>query len=218
MTVNARIIHSGAKMLLLEPFDEVDRELYRKQCKVAEIRLVDGREITALQRRKIFAIIKDIALWSGHEPEEIRGYLTWDFCLQTEREMFSLSNCDMTTAKEYINYLIEFCFRWDVPCRDRLLNRTDDIDRYLYLCLEYRRCAICGRPADVHHVDRIGMGGNRDEVAHLGRRAVALCREHHCEAHRDQRGLFEGYHIFGIRLDEYLCSKLNLRQVRENGK
>ena len=41
------------------------------------------------------------------------------------------------------------------------LMRTDDIDTYLIQCIRYRRCCICGRPADIHHVDAIGMGNNR---------------------------------------------------------
>ena len=67
----------------------------------------------------------------------------------------------MTTAKSFINYLIEFCFHWSVPTKDSLLNQTDDISKYLYLCLANRRCAICNKPAEVHHVDRIGMGRDR---------------------------------------------------------
>lgn len=93
-----------------------------------------------------------------HEPEELRQYLEWDFCSRAMREWFSLSDCDMTTAREFITYLISFCFHWGVPTKDSLLTQTDDIGKYLYLCLENRRCAICNRPAEVHHVDRIGMG------------------------------------------------------------
>ena len=75
-----------------------------------EVRLDDGRTISVDQRRKIFAIIRDISLWSGHEPEELRQYLEWDFCSRAMREWFSLSDCDMTTAREFIAYLISFCF------------------------------------------------------------------------------------------------------------
>ena len=57
-----------------------------------------------------FCIIRDISLWSGQEPEELRLYLEWDFCSRCLREWFSLSDCDMTTAREFITYLIQSVF------------------------------------------------------------------------------------------------------------
>ena len=88
-------------------------------------------------------------------------------------EDFSLANTDVTTAREYINYLIEFCLRNDVPCLDRLFNRTDDIDAYLYACLFYGKCAVCGRKAEVHHWDAVGMGRDRTQILHEGMRAIS---------------------------------------------
>lgn len=109
-------------------------------------------------------------------------------------------------------YLISFCFHWGVPTKDSLLTQTDDIGKYLYLCLENRRCAICNRPAEVHHVDRIGMGMDREKVVHVGLNAIALCRAHHEEAHRRENALFADYHIYGIKLDKHLCKVLSLNQ------
>ncbi len=211
MTTTARIRGYDGQCLLLEPLSPVDRELLQKQVDTVELRLNDGRTISADQRRKIFALIRDISLWSGHDPEYLRQYLTWDFICHSDRDWFSLSDTDVTTAKEYINYLVDFCFRFDVPAKDTLLHQTDDIGRYLYLCLEHRKCAICNRHAEVHHVDRIGMGRDREHIVHEGLLAVALCREHHDEAHRQERELFEENHIYGIRLDAYLCRCLHLK-------
>lgn len=134
------------------------------------------------------------------------------------REWFSLSDCDMTTAREFITYLISFCFHWGVPTKDSLLTQTDDIGKYLYLCLENRRCAICNRPAEVHHVDRIGMGMDREKVVHVGLNAIALCRAHHEEAHHRENALFADYHIYGIKLDKHLCKILNLRSGEQSSE
>lgn len=65
-------------------------------------------------------------------------------------------------------------------------------------------------PAEVHHVDKIGMGRDRERMVHIGLRAIALCRKHHEEAHRNEKALFAKYHIYGIRLDKYLCDILRL--------
>lgn len=210
MIATAKIVGYDGEVLSVKPLVAIDRELLQKQVDIIEIRLTDGREISAEQRRKIFALVRDISAWCGHEPEYIRQYTQFDFRLQNGVEPFSLSDCDKTTAREFISYLIEFCFIHAVPTRDTLLNRTDDIGKYLYSCLEYRRCAVCNEKADVHHIDTVGMGRNRDEIIHVGMEAIALCRKHHQEAHTRGNAFFEENHIYGIKLDEYLCSVLKL--------
>ncbi len=210
MITTAKILNYNGDVLLVRPNDNIDKSLFRNTSELIELRFNDGRHISNEQRKKIFAIIRDISLWSGHAPEYLRGYLTWDFVAKYGCEWFSLSNVDMTTAKDFISYLINFCFAWDVPTRDTLLNETDDIGKYLYMCLEHRKCAICNRYAEVHHVDRVGMGFDREKMVHIGLRAIALCRKHHEEAHKNEKKLFEDNHIYGIKLDEYLCKKLNL--------
>lgn len=212
MTTTAKVVSYDGKVLILAPDESVIRELKQKEIETVEVRLNDGRTISNEQRRKIFALIRDIALWNGDDPESLRQLLTLDFVMKNNlSEIFSLSNVDMTTAKEFISYLIDFCFMWEVPTKDTLLNRTDDIGRYLYMCLEHRKCAICNAHAEVHHVDRIGMGRDREKIVHVGLNAIALCREHHDMAHVDEKGLFEQYFVYGIKLDKYLCERLRLR-------
>ncbi len=210
MIVTAKILQYEQGELTVKPMEPIGRELVQKQIKTVEIRLDDGRSISADQRRKIFAIIRDISLWSGHEPEYLRQYLTWDFLSGTGGEWFSLSAVDRSTAREFITYLIEFCFYNSVPTKDTLLHETDDIGKYLYLCLEHRKCAVCNQAAEVHHVDRIGMGRDREQAVHIGLKAVALCRKHHEQAHGKEKRFFQEHHIYGIRLDTYLCGCLSL--------
>lgn len=214
MIATAEIVGYDGEYLTVKPLDYIDRELLQKQVDTIEIRLTDGREISADQRKKIFALVRDIASWSGHEPEYIRQFTEFDYRLKYNLPPFSLSDCDMTTAREFITYLIDFCFTHEVPTRDTLLNKTDDISKYLYLCLEYRRCAVCNDAADIHHVTAVGMGRNRDTIIHEGMEAVALCRKHHAEAHARGKAFFDDFHIYGIKLDKYLCQKLNL--TKEN--
>lgn len=212
MIATAKIIGYDGDTLYVKPLVAIDRELLQKNVDIIEIRLTDGREISAGQRRKIFALIRDIANWSGDIPEYIRQYTEFDYRLQNGLEPFSLSDCDMSTARDYISYLIDFCFVHSVPTRDTLLNRTDDINKYLYSCLEHRKCAVCNEKADIHHITAVGMGRDREEIIHKGMEAIALCRQHHQEAHTRGQAFFNDYHIYGIRLDDYLCDVLNLRK------
>jgi hypothetical protein len=211
MIATAKIVGYDGDVLYVKPLVAIERELLQKNVDVIEIRLTDGREISAEQRKKIFAMVRDIANWSGDEPECIRKFTEFEYRLQNGLEPFSLSDCDKSTARNYITYLIDFCFRHSVPTRDTLLNRTDDIDKYLYSCLEHRKCAVCNDRADVHHIDAIGMGRDRATINHCGMEAIALCRKHHQEAHTRGQIFFDAYHIYGIRLDKYLCEKLNLK-------
>jgi len=169
----------------------------------AELRLDDGRTISVDQRKKCYASIKDIALHTGYLPEELKEIMKYYYIADTGGDYFSLSNCSMTTARLFINYLIEFCFIWDIPIQDSLLDRTDDIGKALWLCLKHKKCILCGKPADIHHVQAIGMGMDRKTYDDSKHEKIALCREHHTEAHATGWKTFsKKYHVYGIIYNE----------------
>ena len=85
MVVTAKIEKLEDGKLVLKPDTDISRFVEQKRPRRVEVRLDDGRTISVDQRRKIFAIIRDISLWSGHEPEELRQYLEWDFCSRAMR-------------------------------------------------------------------------------------------------------------------------------------
>lgn len=213
--ITGHIVAFDDDTVTIAPHSPVAPELLRLGSNELELRITDGRRISPQQRRKIFATLRDIADWSGHEPEWLRSFMTFDFCLSHSVEPFSLSCVDMTTAREFISYLIDFCIDWDVPTRAPLSERCDDTERFLYRCLLRGKCAVCGQKAEVHHVDRIGMGRDREQVVHTGLLAVSLCREHHIAAHAGEREFFETHHIFGIPLDAALCKAHALRQTKK---
>ena len=82
MITTAKILKVVDNQLILAPDADLSREIAKKHIGKVELRLNDGRAISNEQRKKIFAIVRDIAIWSGHEPEYIRAFLTWDFCLK----------------------------------------------------------------------------------------------------------------------------------------
>lgn len=79
-----------------------------------------------------------------------------------------------------------------------------------------KKCCICGKVAELHHVDRVGMGRDREDILHEGMEALPLCRLHHTEAHTmPDADFFERYHIpGGIVLDRTLCRLYGLRSNR----
>ena len=76
------------------------------------VEFVDKRRISAKQRRKAYVLIAYIAAWWGYTPTEaMKEMLKLMFVGEAEtlRRTFSLSDCDMTTARLFITYLIDFC-------------------------------------------------------------------------------------------------------------
>jgi len=202
--------YDGENINVIVPYKD-ERKLLKQGITECEIILTDGRSISPAQRRKAYATINDIADYNGDIPEVVKEHMKWLFCMENGIDDFSLADCDMTVAREFISYVLEFAVLWGVPLGESALERTDDIGRYLYFCLEHRKCAICGKKADLHHVDHVGMGRDRTQIIHVGMEAEALCREHHEECHSIGQNAFnEKYHIYGIQLDEWLCGKLGL--------
>ena len=205
--------NKGVDMVIHIPDDVYDRIL-DKQITNVEIRLDDGRHISNEQRGKIFATLKDIALYTGDVPEYLRSILTYNYCTEAGLPIFSLSDCSIDVARGFINYLIEFVLFHNIPLSDIAINRTDDIDKYLYSCLKHRRCTITGiAGADIHHVtgSRVGMGHDRLKIDHSNLEIIALNREWHNKVHNEgEIDVFEAYKIYGIKGDNVLLDKLGL--------
>lgn len=173
--------------------------LKEKTIRQAEVRFDDGRHISIDQRKKAYATIRDISDYTGFLPEECKEQMKYVHIIRTGCEYFSLSDCSVDTAREFINTLIEFSLENGIPLSDLGTNRTDDIGKYLYFCIKHKKCCICGKPGEIHHVDAIGMGNDRRKVDDSNHRKMCLCRMHHTIAH--QRGMIafeQMYKVYGI--------------------
>lgn len=215
-------INEVGEVVITATLPNLDKALRRKYGEV-EIILPDGRRISPEQRRKIYSLIGEVAEYvegfrNAETVEETKTTLKWDFVLERmesqERRLFSLANCDMTTAREFINYLVDFIIKNDIPTSIPLIEQCEDIGRYIYACAMKRKCAVCGREADIHHLtgSKIGMGNVREEVHHLGREVIPLCRVHHTECHQDEQKFMDQFHLQPIKLDEVLCKRLKLKK------
>jgi len=174
--------------------------------------LTDGRQISPKQRKYIYATFLDIGLWTGFVGEEVKAIMKYEYISRTGTGYFSLSDCDMTTANEFLTFLLDFCVENGIPCADKLLDRAPDIGRYVYACIANKKCCLTGDPAELHHVDAVGMGRDRTEIVHKGMRVLPLSRAKHTEAHSLGRDTFlSRHHLVPVVLDDYLCELLGLR-------
>lgn len=198
-----RIDQDGTSLQIKIPGVDLGQYITEKKARYAEIRIDDGRTITSLQRRKAYATIRDISSWTGYLPEEQKEWLKYLYIERTGNPYFSLSDCSMDTAREFINIILDYALEEGIPLSERGIERTDDIGRYLYSCIKNKRCAVCGRPGEIHHVDAIGAGRDRRHVDDSGYRKICLCREHHTAAHQRGMKAFEQmYHVYGIVVQE----------------
>ena len=191
--------NDGTDLVVSVPDLKLGDMFQRKKIRNAEIRFDDGRHISEEQRKKAYATIRDISDWTGYLPEEMKEILKYQHMMRTGDAYFSLSNCSMDTAREFINTILEFALENGIPLSDNAIERTDDIGRYLYYCLLHKKCAICGKDGEIHHEDAIGMGNDRTKVDDSSYKKICLCREHHTLAHSLGVIRFrEMYKVYGI--------------------
>lgn len=194
-----RVGPDGTELMVLVPHQNLMEPIIEKRMYKCGLWLEDGRHITAQQRKKIYATIRDISNYTGYLPQEQKEWLKYLHIERTGCQYFSLSNCSIETAREYINTMLDYALEQGVQLTDFAINRTDDIGRYLYACIKNRRCCICGRRGEIHHVDTIGMGADRRRVDDRNKRKICLCREHHTMAHTiGMTAVEERYKVYGI--------------------
>jgi len=211
--VGGKIIRmdEDGSVLICAGLPSIDRAALRKYDKVL-VGLPDGRRISPEQRRKCYAMLNEISEWSGELPERMKQIMKIDFCVNRLQaigsKMFSLSDVDVTTAREFIDYLINFMLENGVPSRVPLYELCDDVRRYVYACLMNKACAVCGRKADVHHLSgsRAGHGGLAwREKDQTGAKVLPLCREHHRIIHDGEKEFLEKYHLEGIQMTKEIA-------------
>nr|WP_276576409.1 putative HNHc nuclease [Caldicoprobacter algeriensis] len=157
------------------------------------------QQISPEQRKKIYAILRDMEAYTGESVENLKEQTKQEFIQNSQWEDFSLSDCSRELAADYIEYLINLCFEMGIPLSENPADGFDDVDRYLIMCLQKRICCVCGMPGEIHHVDSIGIGRDRTKIDDSKHRKICLCRKHHTEAHTiGMKAFEEKYHVYGI--------------------
>lgn len=193
-------------------------QFLHREVKEVYVDMIDSRPLSDKQRRMCYALIKAIEDWSGSGSEEVKEAFKLDFWAERvdtlSDKIFSLSNAPMSLVAEFQRFLVAFILTHDVPTKRPLREYVDDIEAYTYLCLVRRKCAVCGRRAELHHIDAIGMGNDRTEVQHEGREVMSLCREHHTELHTVGKAEFmTKYHLDGgVPCDRTIMKIYGLRR------
>ncbi|BBM52547.1 hypothetical protein JMUB3935_1526 [Leptotrichia trevisanii] len=197
------------------------------------VEIVPIKAMTLQQMRMIYALINQFSehlAGGGSEYGYMKDILKIFFAEKYEIPNFSLSpdsidTLDIDTANRFIEYLIELGLDYNVPIvikekngRKRFAAQIyPDAEKYVYICLKKRICAVCNKPhdfengesIDLEHWDTVAStaGGYKYDDGLKGR-FISLCRKHHIEKHFLGQEKFKNkYYVEGIYLKK--------EQVRE---
>lgn len=178
----------------------------------------DSRMRTADQNRKAWALMTEIAAFQGDDKESVYREQALEFTSRNlevlQGMLFHLSTATVSEASAFISMLIEIIVEYGIPTKEPLVELCEDVQQMVYVSLLNKKCAVCGRKADIHHCEgsTVGMGRNRKDIIHVGLELMPLCRLHHQECHNiGQRAFNEKYHLEGVIADEKLCKKVGLK-------
>lgn len=185
-------------------YKEVERYL-TNGIATAWVAINDNRRLSPDQRRKWFALIGDIADYTGYPTEYLHIAFKFMYQMYFEHDgNISMSNVDMTTAKKMIDMVLNWCSENEIPLTHDTGQLFQSEEQWTYYCLKNRICVICGKKADLHHqTDLIGMGHNRKTKDDSNSLKLPLCRVHHGIAHNmGLKSFEEKYHVKPIIYEE----------------
>ncbi|WMW72037.1 putative HNHc nuclease [Staphylococcus epidermidis] len=162
---------------------------------IAEVEVPDNKKLSIEQRKKIFALCRDIELHWGEPVESLRKRFQAELEIMNGYEEISLRDCSMRVASELIELIIAFMFHHQIPMRVETSKLLSGDKAMLYWATINRNCVICGAPgSDLAHYEAVGRGMNRNKMNHYDKHVLALCRKHHTMQHQMGIDSFNNYY------------------------
>lgn len=194
---------------------------------VVELGIDDGRLITRNQQKKLYAMFNDIAEWSGYQPaeslivfqylflnkEEVKKYFKYELMMKQGIDYFSLSNCSVSLANEFLTFVIDKCFEEKIPFRTAGWDSIPSDYPHMMQAFKQHECVICRNEGQIAHYDAVGVGNNRntDTRSHY---FMSLCYEHHQEQHNTGILTFcNYYHLKPVKFTAEQYQALRIRKL-----
>jgi len=217
--MRAEIIGRDGDEIRVKLYDDLtDEEIERYKIGdrlFAVVELFDPDSITIEQRKHIYALFGDFSEYTGYTLESAESLFKVKFMhheMLDELPSLATNQMTKTVASKFIEYLVIWFIQNEIPFRKDQIYLPRESSNYIFWATMTRHCVICGKEhADIHHATNlVGRGGNRRTHDHWNSTFLALCREHHNEAHN--LGLTEF-------MKKYLVKpiKLNKKQLKEVG-
>src|SRR5690625_755199 len=209
MRAEIKSIHdSEITLKMIDPINE--RKLEETEWRgrnFAYLELFDSRYSSPEQRKHYWALIGDIHDYTGKRKGMINLNMKALYMVEkdTDKEP-SVAQGKMTQQEvaEWLQMIIEWMIEHDIPFNHPEGYVPADISKMMYKMTVNRMCAVCGQTrSDIHHVDKVGAGRDRNKIDHTQHRLLALCRKHHTILHQEgQTEFMEKYHLVGVKLNK----------------
>ena len=192
----------------------------RREYKSCLLQMVDSRPLSTKQRNACYALIHEIADYTGMEVESVKQWTKIRFLAndlnETADKIFSLSNAPMSLVCAFQRFLVRIIIEFDIPTAIQLSKYVDDVQDFVYACAIHKKCCVCGQTAEGHHWKRLGMGADRKRVNHIGMPMEPLCRLHHTQCHSMSQAEFdEKWHICPVKIDKAIAKIYDLNADTE---
>lgn len=194
----------------------------------AELNIIDPRKVRPAQRKLFFSLLNDIQTWSGAPMKDfLKDFFYTTYAIENDGAEISLADDtknSVSDANRLLDIVIDFMFEWSVPFKQGYELLPRDENYFLYQCCKHRKCVVCGRHADIHHMNgsTVGAGSNRNKIDHTKRYVLPLCRADHNLIHtqgEDEFCKINHLPIRGIKLDVETLKKIGVKgDYREEEK
>ena len=177
--VRGRVVAERPDGTVLIAAPITDRVRFDRQ-KVREywVQPIDSRKLSDSQRNMCYALLGFIGDAIGMSKESAKDLFKERYAYELIEDLgvkiFSLSDAPMSLAAGFQRFLVRFVIENGIQTTRPLIEYVDDIHDYVYYSLIHKKCAVCGRLAELHHVDRVGMGRDRTDILHEGMEALPL--------------------------------------------
>lgn len=213
-----KLLKINGNEISIQTDDEFDIQRVQRYANgkqpVIEYQIDDGRRITPDQRKKIYAMFNDIADWTGYQPmeaqivfqhafltpEEVKHYFKFETMMKKGIDYFSLANCSVSLANEFLTFIIDKCFEEKIPFSTVGWDSIPNDYPRMMQALKQHECVICREKGQLAHYDTVGSGNNRntDTRNHY---FMSLCPVHHQEQHNAGILTFcHKYHLKPVKL------------------
>lgn len=123
----------------------------------------------------------------------------------------ALNLMSQKSMNKLIIYTIDLMKDYNIEFRKEIIDlfKEQDMRSYIYICLKYQKCCVCGRDtAEIHHVDHVTKIGGRKHDDGTKLRIMPLCRNCHSEMHNNERKFLKENEIDGAIFSEEEIEKL----------
>ena len=185
------------------------------------VEIEEKDDISNQQRRLLYALWRDYEIYTGTPLDAAEAWFKYQYMLERNLDTFpSLSRGAMTKdmATDFITYTLEYYLNNGIPFAQQDWYKGADLNRVCYAMLMNRVCFVCGKEhSDIHHLDgsTVGMGNKREEVNHIGRMVVCLCRNHHQKMHMSEEKFMADHHFVPIKVTPKVAWELNMMTKKQ---